>query len=107
VIGMTPATLAAIRSHLTLFGPPEPNPGTADPVVAAALAEVMLAGPAASPGNQTPPDLLAVRITAVVASGPGNARVTRSAILRASGRCCFADMRCWFGAAVWIEAPRC
>src|SRR6516162_5557974 len=38
VLGMTPAVLTAIRPHLTLFGPPEPNPATTDPVVAAALA---------------------------------------------------------------------
>ncbi len=37
VLGMTPAVLAAIRPHLTLFGPPEPNLASADPVVAAAL----------------------------------------------------------------------
>jgi len=81
VLGMTPAMLAAIRPHLTLFGPPEPSPATADPVVAAALAEFLLAGQAASSGNQTPPDLLTVRIAAL-AFGPGNARVTRCAILR-------------------------
>ena len=28
VLGMTPAVLMAIRPHLTLFGPPEPNPAT-------------------------------------------------------------------------------
>src|SRR5271166_31262 len=34
VLGMTPAVLAAIRPHLTMFGPPEPSPATTDPVVA-------------------------------------------------------------------------
>jgi general secretion pathway protein K len=81
VLGMPPAMLAAIRPHLTLFGPPEPNLATADPAVAAALAEIMLTGQAASPGNQTPPNVLTVRITAL-ALGPGDARVTRSAIAR-------------------------
>jgi general secretion pathway protein K len=81
VLGVTPAMFAAIRPHFTLFGPPEPNPATADPIVAAALAEAMLAGSAASPGNQTPPDVLTVRIT-TFASGPSNARATRSAIVR-------------------------
>src|SRR5215510_117539 len=38
VLGMTPAALAAIRPHLTLFGPPEPSTATVDPFVAAALA---------------------------------------------------------------------
>ena len=81
VLGMTPATLAAIRSHLTLFGPQEPNPATADPVVAAALALLPQVGPAALPGNQVPQDQLTVRITAL-AAGPGNARVVRFAIVR-------------------------
>jgi general secretion pathway protein K len=78
---MTPAILAAIRPHLTLFGPPGPSPATADPVVAAALAELTSTGQAASSGNQMPPDVQTVRITAL-ASGPGNARVTRSAVIR-------------------------
>src|SRR5712671_1098147 len=42
VIGMTPATLAAIRPHLTLFGPPQPNAASTDPFVAAALSETGL-----------------------------------------------------------------
>jgi general secretion pathway protein K len=81
VLGMTPAMLAAIRPHLTLFGPPEPSAATADPIVAAAIAEVMQAGQPASPGNQTPPDVLTVRITAL-ALGPSNARTTRAAVAR-------------------------
>jgi general secretion pathway protein K len=82
VLGMTPAVLLAIRPHLTLFGPPEPNTATTDPVVAAALA---LSSPASQPGvqpSQTSPDALTVRITAL-ASGPGNARVIRTAVVRA------------------------
>jgi general secretion pathway protein K len=81
VLGMTPATLAAIRPHLTLFGPQETNPATADPVVAAALALASQAGPATLSANQAPQDLLTVRITAF-ASGPGNARVIRYAVVR-------------------------
>ena len=80
VLGMTPATLAAIRSHLTLFGPQEPNPATVDPMVAAALALLAQGGPAL-PANQVPQDLLTVRITAA-AAGPGNARVIRFAVVR-------------------------
>jgi general secretion pathway protein K len=34
VLGMTPAILATIRPYLTLYGPPQPNPATADPIVA-------------------------------------------------------------------------
>ena len=57
VLGMTPAVLAAIRPHLTLFGPPEPNQATTDPVVAAALALTAQAGPALAAGNQFAPDV--------------------------------------------------
>lgn len=86
VLGMTPAVLMAIRPHLTLYGPPEPNPATTDPVVAAALALTTRIGslPTGQPlvqPNQPPPDALTVRITAL-ASGPGNARVTRTAVVR-------------------------
>jgi general secretion pathway protein K len=81
VLGMTPAILSAIRPHLTLFGPPEPNPASADPIVAAALADVSLGRQAPAATNQPPPPLLTVRITAT-AFGPGNARATRSAIVR-------------------------
>ena len=87
VLGMTPALLTAIRPHLTLFGPAEPNPATTDPVVAAALALTSTAGssttgqPVVQPVPATPPDALTVRITAL-AAGPGNARVTRTAVVR-------------------------
>jgi len=80
VLGMTPAVLAAIRPHLTLFGPPQPNPASADPVVAAALAESAQAAQAPVSPNQ-PPDILIARIAAT-AFGPSNARVTKSAIVR-------------------------
>jgi general secretion pathway protein K len=81
VLGMTPAVMMAIRPHLTLFGPPEPNPATTDPVVAAALALSSPTGQQAVQPNQPPPDALTVRITAL-AAGPGNARVTRTAVVR-------------------------
>jgi general secretion pathway protein K len=82
VIGMTPAVLAALRPHLTLFGPPEPDPATTDPVVAAAVSlSASQAGLPVVPANQAPPDVLTVRITAL-ASGPGNARVVRTGIVR-------------------------
>jgi general secretion pathway protein K len=81
VLGMTPAVMMAIRPHLTLFGPPEPNPATTDPVVAAALALSSQTGQPVVQPNQPPPDALTVRITAL-ASGPGNARVTRTAVVR-------------------------
>lgn len=81
VLGMTPATLAAIRPHLTLFGPAEPNLATADRVVAATLALLQPANPGAPPANPANQDQLIVRITAT-AFGPGNARVIRVAVVR-------------------------
>ena len=81
VLGMTPTVLAAIRPHLTLFGPPQPNPASADPVVAAALAGTGQGALAALAANQPPPDLVLVRITAT-AFGSSNARVKKSAIVR-------------------------
>jgi general secretion pathway protein K len=81
VLGMTPALLGAIRPHLTLFGPSEPNPRSADPVVAAALSQIAPASQTAASGTQTAQSPLIVRITAST-SGPGNARVARSAVVR-------------------------
>jgi general secretion pathway protein K len=81
VLGMTPAVLAAIRPHLTLFSLSQPNPASADPVVAAALASIGQAPQPAIAANQPPPDLILVRIAAT-AFGPSNARVKRSAIVR-------------------------
>ena len=82
VLGMTPAVLAAIRPHLTLFGPQEPDPATTDPVVAATLTlSARQAGPAPTQAGSATPELLTIRITAL-ASGPGNAHVIRTAVVR-------------------------
>jgi general secretion pathway protein K len=81
VLGMTPSVLAAMRPHLTLFGPPEPNPAGADPIVAAALALIAHAPQAGSVQSLAVPDVVTVRITAI-ALGPGNARVKRAAVVR-------------------------
>jgi general secretion pathway protein K len=78
VLGMTPAILATILPHLTLFGPSQPSPASADPFVATALASVATIEPVVS-ANQPPPDVLTTRITA---SGLNNAQVTRSAVVR-------------------------
>ena len=80
VLGMTPAIFAAMRPHLTLFGPAQPSPASGDPFVATALASVATTEPGIS-ANQPPPDVLTARITAT-ASGPNNAQVTRSAVVR-------------------------
>ena len=81
VFGMTPAVLAAVRPHLTLFGPPEPNALSADPIVAAALSQIRQVAPIAAPASQGPDAPLIVRMIAS-ALGPSNARVQRSAIVR-------------------------
>ncbi|HJU16612.1 MAG TPA: hypothetical protein VJ770_09080 [Stellaceae bacterium] len=80
VLGMTPAILAAIRPHLTLYGPPVPSAASPDPFVAAALVEASKAGAIAS-ANQPPPDVHTTRITAI-AFGSSQARVIRSAVIR-------------------------
>jgi general secretion pathway protein K len=80
VLGMTPAVLAAVRPHLTLFGPPQPNPHSSDPIIADAVAQLPVIG-VLPPVNPLPPDLATTRITAT-AIGPGNARISRTAIVR-------------------------
>jgi len=81
VLGMTPAVLAAIRPHLTLFGPAQPNPLTADLIVTAALAQIQAVSQVPAPANQAPENPVMVRMTAS-SLGPSNARVQRSAIIR-------------------------
>ncbi len=81
VRGMTADLYAVLRPHLTLFGPAEPDPAAADPVVAAALAlrgEAIGDAPAKS-GSLT------ARIH-VTADGPANAVVTILAIARIDRR---------------------
>jgi general secretion pathway protein K len=98
VLGMTPPLLDALRPHLTLYGPADPNPARADPVVTAALALIGQAGqnlPAAAGA----PEALTLRITAT-ANGPGNARLTRIAIVRADATlpAGYAVLARWTGA---------
>ena len=86
VRGMTPDLISALRPHLTLFGPAEPNAASADPVVARAI---VLAGglssgvaPGGAPGapNAVPTTVIA-RIRAA-AQGPDNAEFFRTAVAR-------------------------
>lgn len=81
VRGMTPALLAALRPHLTLFGSPNPDPADADAEVAAALALLGQPPPGAPAAPAAGTDLATARIHAA-AHGPGNALVTRTAIVR-------------------------
>jgi general secretion pathway protein K len=80
VLGVTPTLYTALKPHLTLYGPAEPNPG-ADPVVSAAVAHLPQLGGGAPPPAPTPQDVLTVRIIAA-AIGPGNAHVTHTAVVR-------------------------
>jgi general secretion pathway protein K len=81
VVGMIPATLAALRPHLSLFAPAQPNPRHADPIVAAALEVVARASAGAALLTGASAENRTVRI-AVVAHGPNNAVVTRTAIVK-------------------------
>jgi len=85
VHGMTAELLSALRPHLTLYGPCEPNRISADPVVAAAI---VLAGGTSGLASgalvttpNTVPDKIVARIR-VTAKGPGNAQLSRTAIAR-------------------------
>lgn len=86
VRGMTPDLLSALRPHLTLFGPAEPNPASADPVVARAivlaggLSSGVAPGGASGAPNAVPETALARIRTA--AQGPDNAEFFRTAIAR-------------------------
>jgi general secretion pathway protein K len=78
VLGMTPAIFAAIRPHLTLFGPAVPDPTYADPVVIAALARSSRGS--AAPATVTTGASRMARITAA-ARGPGGAHAIRAAVV--------------------------
>jgi general secretion pathway protein K len=81
VRGMTPDLLGALRPHLTLFGPAVPDAAGADPVVAAALAEVLQITSAGASPPSANAAVLTARISAA-AQGPGNAVANRLAIAR-------------------------
>ena len=77
VIGMTPATFAAIQPYLSLYAALEPNPARATPVVLAAMAQAGVEGS----GTAVPATTQIARIM-VEAKGPNNARAGRIAIVR-------------------------
>lgn len=74
VFGMTPALLAALSPHLTLYSDGDPDPALADPVVRAALRDAGYGGQADRAALQT------IRITATAQRG--GARAIRSAVIR-------------------------
>ena len=75
VLGMTPALLAALAPHLTLYSDSDPDPALADPVVRAALRDLGLGERADPAVSRT------FRITAT-AQRPAGARASRSAVVR-------------------------
>jgi len=75
VLGMTPALLAALAPHLTLYSDSDPDPALADPVVRAALRDLGFGERGDQATSQT------VRITAV-AQRPAGVRAIRSAVVR-------------------------
>jgi general secretion pathway protein K len=81
VVGMTPAVLATLSPHLSLYAPAEPSPAGGDPIVEAALASVAQSANGLASVDPTPPDIVTARITAV-ASGPGKASTQRVAVVR-------------------------
>ena len=64
VRGMTPELFAALRPHLTLFGPANPDPAAADPEVAAALTLADQLAPGTGVARPGTSDPLTVRIQA-------------------------------------------
>jgi len=83
VLGMTPQLFAAIRPHLSLFAPAEPNLAHADPVIKAVVATLGQAEPTAPQPAAQQSNPFTVRI-AVIAHGPNNAQATRAVVVRAA-----------------------
>ena len=77
VLGMTPTVLERLHPHLSLDLDQTPDPATADPVVAQALAVAS----GQSPQSEANADASVVRITAT-AFGPGHARFARGAVVQ-------------------------
>jgi general secretion pathway protein K len=83
VLGMTPRIFAAIRPHLSLFAPAEPDAAHADPVVKSVLAALRQAHEIVPP--RPPSAAITARITAI-AHGPDNAQARRTAVVRIDDR---------------------
>jgi general secretion pathway protein K len=83
ILGVAPELYLTLRPHLTLYGPPQPDPAGLDAVVAAAVAETPPVAQAQIPSAQAAPDTMTARIIAT-ATGLGNATSSRTAIVRLS-----------------------
>jgi general secretion pathway protein K len=94
VLGMTPEILAAIRPHLSLFAPAEPDLTNADPVTGAVMAALGKARAGLAPRPPQPAAIVTARITAV-ARGPGNAQARRTAVVRIDARSASYQILAW------------
>ncbi len=74
---MTPALLARLRPHVTVWGEGNPDPAYADAVVLAALRALGRDGPAMGGGGS---DVVVIAITADAAA-PDNSRFARRAVV--------------------------
>lgn len=81
VLGMTPAILAAIRPHLSIYQDALPDPRLADPVVRAALQRLGPGSPGAPALPAPPPGVATVSVRAE-ALMPTGARFIRRAIVK-------------------------
>lgn len=86
VLGMTPALLAALAPHLTLYSDGDPDPALADPVVRATLRDLGIVERA---GQAAPTGVVAISARARRADG---AQALRRAIVRVGSP---ADRRGW------------
>jgi len=77
VIGMTPALLAAVRPHISLYQSGDPDPALADPLVRRALA---MSGQTGASSQVYNGNALVVTISAE-ATGPGHLDIHRDAVI--------------------------
>jgi len=94
VLGMTPTIYAAIRPHLSLFAPPEPDLAQSDTVVAAAIAATGRGRSRAASVLPGAHDTVTVRIVAEALSK--NASALRIAIVRLDMRARTYTMLAWY-----------
>ena len=81
VLGMTPQLFAAIRPHLSLFAPAEPNVAHADPLVKAVLGALGQSEPTTPQAAARQSDQSTARIV-VIARGLNNARSRLTVVVR-------------------------
>lgn len=98
VLGMTPALLALLLPHVSVWGESDPDPAHADPVVRSALAAV---GIRALSQRNAKPESLTVAITAK-ATGPDASSFVRFAVVQIA---LIPDPGSW-NILAWAARPR-